>query len=62
LYDGVIEKGICIPILLISLDCRIVHLTTNQTLNIKDNVFWVVVKGVLSGVTDPDGMSTWLKP
>jgi len=62
LYDGVVEKRVCIPMLLVSLDCRIAHLTTNQTLNIKDGVFRVVVKGVLSGVTDTDGTSTRLSP
>jgi len=43
--------------LLVLLNCRIVHLTTNQTLNIKDNVFRIGVEGVLGGVTDPWGMN-----
>ena len=43
--------------LLVTLDLRIVHLATNQTLGIKDSVFWVGVEGVLGGVTDTEGMN-----
>ena len=38
--------------LLITFNFRIVHLATNQTLGVKDSVFWVGVKGVLGGITD----------
>ena len=38
--------------LLITFDFRIVHLATNQTLSVKDSVFWIGVKGVLGGITD----------
>ena len=43
--------------LLVTLDLRIVHLATNQTLGIKDSVFRVGVEGVLGGVTDTEGMN-----
>lgn len=38
--------------LLVTLDLRIVHLATDQTLSIKDCVFRVRVEGVLGGITD----------
>jgi hypothetical protein len=41
-----------VPMLLVTLDFRIVHLTTNQTFGIKDSVFRVGVEGVLGGVSD----------
>ena len=37
---------------LVTFEFRIVHLTTNQTLSVKDSVFRVVVEGVLGGITD----------
>ena len=39
--------------LLVTLDFRILHLATNQTLSVKDSVFRVGVEGVLGGITDP---------
>jgi len=38
--------------LLVTLDIRIFHLTTNQTLSVKDSVFRVGVEGILGGITD----------
>ena len=38
--------------LLVTLDLRIVHLATNQTLSIKDSILRVGVEGVLGGITD----------
>jgi len=38
--------------LLVTLDLRIVHLTTNQTLSVEDGIFRVGVESVLGGVTD----------
>ena len=38
--------------LLVTLDFRIVHLTSNQTLSVKDSVFRVGVEGILGGVAD----------
>ena len=38
--------------LLVTLDLRIVHLATNQTLSIKDSILRVGVEGVLGGVAD----------
>ena len=38
--------------LLVTLDLRIVYLTTNQTLSVEDSIFRVGVEGVLGGVTD----------
>ena len=43
--------------LLITFDFRIVHLATNQTLSVKDSVFRVGVEGVLSGITDTEGVN-----
>ena len=43
--------------LLVTLDFRILHLATNQTLSVKDSVFRVGVEGVLGGVTDPAEMN-----
>ena len=43
--------------LLVTLDLRIVHLATNQTLSIKDSILRVGVEGVLGGVTDTEEMS-----
>ena len=40
---------------LVTLDFRIVHLATNQTLSVKDSVFRVGMEGVLGGVTDTGG-------
>ena len=37
--------------LLVMLDLRIVHLTSNQTLSVKDSGFWVGVEGIL-GIAD----------
>ena len=39
---------------LVTLDLRIAHLATNQTLSVKDSVFRVGVEGVLGGVTDTE--------
>jgi len=50
-------KGAHVPMLLVSLDFRVIHLTTNQTLSIKDSVFRVGVEGVLGGVTDTEEMN-----
>jgi len=38
--------------LLVTLNLRIVYLTTNQTLSVEDSIFRVGVEGVLGGVTD----------
>ena len=43
--------------LLVTLDLRIVHLATNQTLSIKDSILRVGVEGVLGGVTDTEEMN-----
>ena len=37
---------------LVTLDLRIVHLATNQTLSVEDSVFRVGVEGVLGSVAD----------
>jgi len=37
---------------LVTLDFRVVHFATNQTLSVKDSVFRVGVEGILSSVTD----------
>jgi hypothetical protein len=37
---------------LVALDFRIVQLATNQTLSVKNSVFWVGVEGVLGGIAD----------
>jgi len=42
---------------LVTLDFRIVHLATNQTLRVKDGVFRVGVEGVLGGITDTEEMN-----
>jgi len=38
--------------LLVTLNLRIVDLTTNQTLSVEDSIFRVGVEGVLGGVTN----------
>ena len=47
--------------LLVTLDFRIVNLTTNQTFGIKDGVFRVRVEGVLGGVPNTVRMNTSLE-
>ena len=49
------------PMLLVTLNLRIVDLTTNQTLSVEDSIFWVGVEGVLSGVTDTVEMNAPLE-
>ena len=44
--------------LLVTLDFRIVNLTTDQTFGIKDGVFRVRVEGVLGGVPNTARMNT----
>ena len=46
-----------VPMLLVTLDLRIVHLTTNQTFSVEDSVLRVGVEGVLGGVTDTAGVN-----
>ena len=41
--------------LLVTLDFRIVHLATNQTLSIKDSVFRVGMECILRGIADTEG-------
>jgi len=43
--------------LLVTLDLRIVHLATNQTLSVKDSILRVGVEGVLGGVTNTEEMN-----
>jgi len=50
------------PVLLVALDFRIVHFTTNQTLSVKDSVFRVGVEGVLGGVTNTGEMNEPSEP
>ena len=47
--------------LLVTLDLRIVHFTTNQTLGVEDSIFRVGVEGVLGGVTDTVGANAPLE-
>ena len=37
---------------LVTSEFRIVHLTVNQTLSVKDSVFRVVAEGILGSITD----------
>jgi len=54
--SSVIRRGY-VPMLLVTLDFRIFHLTTNQTLSVKDGIFRVGVEGILGGVTDTTTMN-----
>jgi len=51
LSNGAIGR-VYTPMLLVTLDFRIFHLTTNQTLSVKDSVFQVGVEGILGGITN----------
>jgi len=43
--------------LLVTLDLRVVHLATNQTLSVKDSIRRVGVEGILGGVNDTEETS-----
>jgi hypothetical protein len=46
-----------VPMPLVTLDLRIIHLATNQTFGVKDSVFWVGVEGALGGISNTETMN-----